>query len=49
MNEHDKKILETFEKALPNLSERQKDRLLWIGEGILLKTEEQEPNNSMAS
>lgn len=36
------KILETFARVIPKLNDREKDRLLWIGEGIALKTEEQE-------
>lgn len=36
------KILETFARVIPKLNEREKDRLLWIGEGIALKTEEKE-------
>lgn len=42
MTVEEKKILETFKKVLPKLSERQKDRLLWLGEGIALKTEQGE-------
>ena len=42
MTDKEKKILETFKEVIPGLTERQKDRLLWIGEGISLKTEEKE-------
>lgn len=39
MSEKEKKILETFKRIFPKLNERDKDRLLWIGEGLSLKTE----------
>lgn len=42
MSDEERKILKTFEKVIPVLTERQKDRLLWIAEGILLKTDAQE-------
>nr|WP_308743506.1 hypothetical protein [uncultured Anaerocolumna sp.] len=42
MTAEEKKIIETFARIIPKLNEREKDRLLWIGEGISLKTEEKE-------
>lgn len=42
MTVEEKKIIETFKNIIPKLNEREKDRLLWIGEGISLKTAEQE-------
>lgn len=49
MTEHDEQIMEVFKGMLPKLTERQKDRLLWIGEGILLKSETQEQLAPQAS
>lgn len=37
MSETEKKILKTFEKVIPKLSEAQKERLLGFGEGMVLK------------
>lgn len=34
MSERDKKIMDTFEKTFPFLSEMEKERLLTFGEGI---------------
>lgn len=42
MTVEEKKILEVFKEVIPKLNEREKERLLWIGEGIALKTEQQE-------
>lgn len=42
MTAEEKKILEVFKEVIPKLNEREKERLLWIGEGIALKTEQQE-------
>jgi capsule polysaccharide export protein KpsE/RkpR len=42
VSEIEKKILETFEKIIPKLNERQQDRLLAFGEGMAFKVEEQE-------
>lgn len=36
MSEKDKKIMETFGKVVPNLSEFDKEKLLAFGEGIAL-------------
>lgn len=38
----EKKILETFAKVIPKLNEREKERLLWFGEGMAIKTEKEE-------
>ncbi len=37
LTEKEKKILDTFEKILPELTDREKDRILYIGEGMSLK------------
>ncbi len=42
MTEAEMKILKTFERIIPKLNERQKDRLLAFGEGMAFKVEEQE-------
>lgn len=39
LTDEERKILKTFEKVIPNLSEREKDRILYIGEGMALKTD----------
>lgn len=39
LTEKEKKILETFEKVLPELTDREKDKILYMGEGMALKTE----------
>lgn len=39
LTEKEKKILETFEKILPELTDKEKDRILYLGEGMALKTE----------
>ena len=36
MTEKEKKILETFKSAIPNMTEQEKDRLLAFGEGMAL-------------
>lgn len=48
MSVDEKKILETFAKVIPKLTEREKDRLLWIGEGIALKIEDQDKEKQTA-
>lgn len=40
MSESEKKILETFEKVIPNLTEVEKEKLLSFGEGMAFKTEQ---------
>ncbi|MGI6068924.1 MAG: hypothetical protein ACOYBE_00660 [Blautia sp.] len=39
LTEKEKEILMTFEKVIPYLTEKEKDRLLYLGEGMSLKTE----------
>lgn len=39
LTKKEKKILETFEKILPELTDKEKDRILYLGEGMALKTE----------
>lgn len=41
MSEENKKILETFEKVLPDMTELEREKLLSFGEGIAFKTAEQ--------
>lgn len=41
MSEKEKKILETFGKVMPELSELEKERLLAFGEGLAFKVEQQ--------
>ena len=41
LTDKDREILRTFNRILPVLSEREKDRLLWFGEGLAFKTEQQ--------
>ena len=40
MSEKEKKIMETFGKVIPDLSEIEKERLLAFGEGIAFKNEQ---------
>lgn len=46
MSENEKKILETFEKVLPDMSELEREKLLSFGEGIAFKTAEQKKDKS---
>lgn len=41
MSEKEKKILETFGKVVPELSELEKERLLAFGEGLAFKVGQQ--------
>lgn len=41
MSEKEQKILETFEKVLPDMTELEREKLLSFGEGIAFKTAEQ--------
>lgn len=41
MSEKEKKILDTFEKVLPEMTELEREKLLSFGEGIAFKTAEQ--------
>lgn len=40
MTEQEKKILDTFKEVLPKMSDRDKEKLLWIGEGLHIKTDD---------
>lgn len=42
MTKEELRILEVFEEVIPKLNAKERDRLLWIGEGLALKTKEQE-------
>lgn len=39
MSEKEKEILETFGKVMPELTERDKERLLWFAQSLLLTVE----------
>lgn len=41
MSEKEKKILETFGRIIPKLSESDKSYLLGLGEGMAIKTEQE--------
>ena len=41
MSEKEKKILETFEKIIPELSETEKEKLLSFGEGMVFMKNKQ--------
>lgn len=41
MSGKEQKILETFEKVLPDMTELEREKLLSFGEGIAFKTAEQ--------
>lgn len=41
MSEKDKKIMDTFGRVIPNLSETDKEKLLAFGEGVALMAERQ--------
>lgn len=40
MSEKEKEILETFGKVIPELTEQDKERLLWFGEGLAFKVDQ---------
>lgn len=46
--EKEEKILKTFEKVIPKMSERQQDNFLSFGEGILFVKEKEEKENKSA-
>ncbi len=46
LTNEEKNIMATFERVIPLLDEREKDRLLWICEGILLKSKPREEENT---
>ena len=41
MTQEDKKVLEAFEKVIPELSTLEKEKLISFGEGMAFKAEEQ--------
>lgn len=43
MTEKEQKILDTFGKIIPNLSELEKEKLLAFGEGMAFKVNQQKP------
>ena len=43
MSEKEKKILETFEKVIPDLNELEKEKLLSFGEGMAFMKDKQKP------
>ncbi len=45
MSDTGKKILETFEKTLPQMSEMEQEKLLSFAEGMAFKTEQQQKEN----
>ncbi len=47
MSEEAKKILETFEKVLPDMTELEREKLLSFGEGIAFKTAEQKNRRNL--
>ena len=48
MTETEKKILQTFARVIPKLTESQKNRILGIGEGMEIKAEQQERERQTA-
>lgn len=48
MGEKEKKILDTFEKVLPDMSELEREKLLSFGEGIAFKAAEQKKREQEA-
>lgn len=42
MSDKEKKIIETFEKVIPNLTDVEKEKLLSFGEGMAFKVVQQE-------
>ena len=51
MSEKEKRILDTFEKIMPDLTELDKEKLLAFGEGIAFKINQQQspPTRNRAS
>lgn len=48
MSEKEKKILETFGKVLPNMSDMEKEKLLSFGEGMaFMKNRQKEDSESI--
>lgn len=48
MSEKEKKILETFEKVIPDLTEMEKEKLLSFGEGMAFMKDKQAKQNTAA-
>lgn len=48
MSEKEKKIMESFEKVLPKLSELEKEKLLSFGEGMAFAVERREEELALA-
>ena len=46
MSEKEQKILETFEKVLPEMTDLEREKLLYFGEGIAFKIAEQKKQES---
>lgn len=49
MSEKEKKILDTFEKVPPDMTELEREKLLSFGEGIAFKTAEQKKRKQKAA
>jgi len=48
MSEKDKKIMETFGKVIPKLSDLEKEKLLAFGEGMAFKADQQRAERDSA-
>lgn len=48
MSEKDKKIMETFGRIIPDLSESEKEKLLAFGEGMAFKADQQRQKHGNA-
>lgn len=46
MSEIDERVMDTFDKALPELSQLEKERLLAFGEGMAFKAKQQNQSSS---
>lgn len=46
MSEKEKKILETFEKVIPKMSEMEKEKLLSFGEGMAYMKDQQQKKDT---
>ena len=49
MSEKDKKIMDTFGRIVPQLSELDKEKLLAFGEGMAIMAERQRPGGVQSS
>lgn len=45
MSEKERKILETFEKMIPNMSDMEKEKLLSFGEGMAFMKAQEKPEH----